>query len=721
MALRRLYVTDEELGKRDDDFRPKRQSSMSSPLNPLQWRKRRLFGILLLVIFAYFFIQNIPTDLGPADLRLKSGFRPNTRPLTKDDVKEPVENTEETTKAPSTQATATYRLPASNNEPTGAPPKTGSVETEELSRRYYDGPIRFYRLLSTLNTVPPATSSADTNHNILFATSSFKSLANLIPLACDMAKHKTNWVHVAIMGRETLSVQELKDINNVDQDDCGAVKFHDARADYSEYSTDARHEASVAGGLSHMNGVIKPYAIIIDDEDVEDASFSRAIRGRAKSLFKTLIEVPSGQYEAYKYMCRLDYKSLEHWHAPTVEILIHARKSSAGGLIKLLRTISAADYKNIRLPKLTIDLATTIPSALQTFLNNFKWPPRYEPATKDVDPVALRHHVQSQRISSEQAALRFVESFYPASFDNHVLIISPQVELSPQFFRYLHYAILEYKYAVPRHHRFGDLLGLSLDVPTSELDGQRAFVAPEIDEQAGSKEEMKTPFLYQAPSSTSLLVFGDKWVTFHDYLTHRVTASHSGYAAKTEKLVSETEPSWMEYLLELMRARGWVVLYPARTFGTVHNELVQIPEEFTKEEQGERPAIVSEELSMEEPFLLAPNDPVFRQRPEQELSNPATPLHETLPFDGRLPGFSNLPFLGHTGSLTELDDIGRLKAEYLSEFRRKIGGCEDAEARRPRVVQDGRTDDLFCLPGVDMIFDLQAEEAASSKNDADTT
>lgn len=208
-----------------------------------------------------------------------------------------------------------------------------------------------------------------------------------------------------------------------------------------------------------------------------------------------------------------------------------------------------------------------------------------------------------------------------------------------------------------------------------------------------------------------MLVFGDKWSTFHDYLTHRVAATHSAKAAKTEKVVSETEPAWMEYLLELMRAREWVVLYPARTFGTVHNELAQIPEEFTKEEQGERPPPSTGELSSEEPFLLAPSDPSFRTRPEEELSNPSTPLHDTLPFDGRLPGFSNLPFLTHSGSLTDLENLGSSKTSYVSEFRRQIGGCEDAEARRPRIVQDGKTDDLFCLPGLDILFDLAAEAA----------
>jgi hypothetical protein len=65
----RVLSKDEELGKRDDDFRPKRSPSAANAFNIFRWRKRRLFGLLAGIVLVYLFIANPPADLRRVDGR----------------------------------------------------------------------------------------------------------------------------------------------------------------------------------------------------------------------------------------------------------------------------------------------------------------------------------------------------------------------------------------------------------------------------------------------------------------------------------------------------------------------------------------------------------------------------------------------------------------------------------------------------------------------------
>jgi hypothetical protein len=150
------------------------------------------------------------------------------------------------------------------------------------------------------------------NRNVLFAASSLQSVANLMPMACDMAKWDKNYVHLALLGRDALPLEEILEINGVSHEDC-SVTFHDGRGDYSEYSTDLRLEASVAGALRHINEFMHPQAIITDDSSIEDAPFTRAVRLKGKIYNHPVIEIPEGAYEDFLWMTRLDSGSLGSW------------------------------------------------------------------------------------------------------------------------------------------------------------------------------------------------------------------------------------------------------------------------------------------------------------------------------------------------------------------------------------------------------------------------
>ncbi|KAI7509790.1 hypothetical protein KC347_g4894 [Hortaea werneckii] len=678
-----VYSKDEELGKRDDDFRPKRSSATNSLMQPWQWRKRRLFLVVAVALFVYVFVKNIPTDLGPADERLgytmrRPGQVPRSRP--------------QTGTAPGYPKT----------EPVGAPRRPPQKD-EEADMHYYDGPIRYHRLALSLRGIKRTKGFALDNRNVLFSVSSLKSAANLIPMACEMARWDRNYVHFALHGRDSLPLQDILDINGVSKEDC-PVSFHDARAEYSEYSSDQRAEAAVAGSMKHFQDYMHPQAIITDDGEIEEAFHARALRRKGKDMGVAVIEIPAGR--------------------PNVDIVVHAAPGNSGSLLRLLRSLESAYYTGMRLPKLTIELPNDVEPAVQNYLALMDWPQGSGSSHDKQSALTLHHRITSFRQTPEQASIRFLESIFPKNtVDNHVLILSAQAELSPMYLQYLHYLILEYKYSKFAAPDSGNLLGISLDIPSTFLNGSSGFSGPKVADAPSTKllsekdhsQQDPSPFLYQAPSATASLIFGSKWATLHDFLTKRIDARHSGLSRKMEKLVSETEPSWLEYLLELMRARGYYILHPATPFVTMHNELAQLPEEYSRPPKEDKQASKPPETapSEEEDFLLASNEPTLHEHVEHEPRT-TQPLHNLLPFAGDLPELAHLPFISHEGDLIDIAQNAERRDTYLPYFRQYVGGCGAEEAARKRVPHDSNTDDLFCLPGIEVEYEDQMETEAAA-------
>ncbi|KAI7543023.1 hypothetical protein KC343_g16313, partial [Hortaea werneckii] len=542
------------------------------------------------------------------------------------------------------------------------------------------------------------------NRNVLFSVSSLKSAANLIPMACEMARWDRNYVHFALHGRDSLPLQDILEINGVSKEDC-PVSFHDARAEYSEYSSDQRAEAAVAGSMKHFQDYMHPQAIITDDGEIEEAFHARALRRKGKDMGVTVIEIPGGR--------------------PNIDILVHAAPANSGTLLRLLRSLESAYYTGLRLPKLTIELPNDVEPAVQQYLALMDWPQGSGSSHEKQSALTLHHRIPSSRQTPEEASIRFLESIFPKNtVDNHVLVLSPQAELSPMYLSYLHYLILEYKYSKFAAPDSENLLGISLDTPSTFLNGSSGFSAPTIADAPSTKlrsekdydQQGPSPFLYQAPSATASLIFGSKWANMHDFLTKRITARHSGLSRKMEKLVSETAPSWLEYLLELMRARGYYILHPANSFVTIHNELAQVPEEYLRRPKEAKQASKDPDTapSEEEDFLLASNEPTLHDHVEHETRT-TQPLHNLLPFAGDLPELAHLPFISHEGNLIDFAQIAEQRDTYLPYFRQYIGGCGPEEAARKRVPHDSNTDDLFCLPGVEVEYEDQMETEAAAR------
>jgi len=709
------------LGKRDDDLGRRPGSQPWSWATMLRMRRRRLAMGLLGAFLIWLFIHNIPTDLGSVDQRMGRPLRPGHR----------VGGVEFGYRPPARPAPEAARPNTASKEPTGPPPKSQSIAPQQ--DHYYAGPVKFYRLAKTIQAIARTMGHRKDNRNVLFAASNLRSAANLLPMACEMARIDKNFVHFTLMGREAMPLEDVLEINGIARDTCD-IFFHDARCDYSEYSTDARAEASVVGALGHIHIYMHPQAVIIDDSTIEDAFFIRALRSKLGLLATPLIEIPKGKYEDFLWMTRLDTGGLTSWHKPSINILIQAQPHSSGSLLRLLHSIKTADYSGLPHPEITIDLPPDVEPFARDYLRDFQWPPHQDPTGPRQRKVKVHHRISTAKTTTENSALRFLESFYPVDTDHsHVLLLSTQAELSPLYYQYLVYHVLQHRYAAYGSDDGDNLFGVVLATPDAYLNGTGPFSTPtmsDTEKKPKTPEDLTVPFLWQAPNADAALIFGDIWAEVHDYLKNRLRVAHdttSVHQAPTKrpKLVSESHPGWLEYMLELMRARGWRNHYPARldagAWATIHRDLFQKPEEYmTKPTKLDTPAETSakeEEPDAEEPFLRAESaaDRIRRQeqyleQKEHDMLHQSQPLHALLPYESELTDISQLPALEHTGQKVERESFATVATEFRPVLREHVGGCNAAEASKDRKYDLGRTGDLFCFIGQQNLEEEDADE-----------
>lgn len=661
----RLFPGDEELGKRDDDHRP---GGKKNPLG-LAWQHRRMgvshgphkrtlkriaLGILALIALYYFF-KNMPTDLE----------NPSNRP---------------------------HYIPNTGSAPPAKRPHPvpGSKPSKEDAPVLHDfnGPIKFYQLAHTLHSVYQTGGSALVNSNVLFAAASLKSAAVLLPIACDMAIRGRNYVHFALMGRDDIAMDILKSVNGITKE-C-KIMFHDARPDFSLQSSNFRMEVSVSAGFNHINTFVHPQATFVDSSEGEEVWFMKGLKERAAILGRTVIELPENAEQNLMWLTLLDSASLSAWNKVSVNILVHAQPSASGSLIRLLQSLKKADFFSSTPPRLTIELPHDIEEPTRRYLESFQWPSVNHHKTGNL--LTLHHRIPQHGLTPEENSIRMLESFWPADPSaSHVLVLSPQVELSPLFFHYLKYTILEYKYSLNKAALQLNLLGISLDLPSMHLDEASKFVPPLINATVGANVVSKgvTPFLWQSPNSNAALYFGDKWIELHEFVTNTLTSKHRlPTPATLTDAVSKKHPSWLEHILKLARARGYWTIYPnfenQDTLATVHTDLYQAPEEFAEEVDAQ---------ATDSDVLTA--DPAKHKSPHSEQKLLTTSLLNILPFEGELPKIFGLPLITWDGHRIDAAEAGPLAVEYSKVFRREIGGCDEDSIEKTRVGMS--VSDLFCL------------------------
>ncbi|KAM5476231.1 hypothetical protein MauCBS54593_000916 [Microsporum audouinii] len=640
-APKHLFLSDEELGKKFDD--PGRRDSIYLPSIGNFWRhlprRRRVALSIFVALLIFIFFRHIPTRYA----RQKPQFMddPWLRP-----------------------PRDTYTDPE---------PIEIDDTPDENGVKYYRGLIEFESLLRSLYSSRGWGDSVD-QEVVVFATGELKSLGDMLPIACDMALRKLNGVHLAIMGREEIPLADIQRANGFREQDCPIV-WHDARPDHASSSSPWRLELSVRAALVHMYRILGPRVFITRDIEFEAPFFMDAIELRSYQMGITHISLPSS-LSNFKWIADLDSNSLTAWNDVQTEILINVPPNSSGSLRKLLRSLQRADYFGPA-PGLTIELPVDADPTLLHFLKSFRWPPK-----TGSRHFTVRRRVSPSALTSQEAAIRVVDSFYPKDPSlSHVLLISPNTELAPSFFHFLKYSLLKYNYCssedAPAH-----LFGVSLELPSSRAtDGKPFSVPTSVLRPDSSKELAEVPtLLWQMPNSNAVLYFGSKWLEFQSFLSHRFAPSIQAKGKDIPKILTKSHPSWMDYMLEFMRARGYYLTYPAFAtqddiaIATVHNELYQPPEEYDDPDQRQ----------------------IKSNFQEKDLDRSPPTLSTLLDiYPGKLPDIRELPVLPYTGEAVGEHDFTKGRDSFLQTFRKEIGGCTDGDEVPERTPLNAG--DLFCL------------------------
>ncbi|RKF81598.1 hypothetical protein GcC1_024029 [Golovinomyces cichoracearum] len=632
----RLYARDEELGKKYDDHRPGqklryRHQKLNPRLHAFQWRgMKRLAFALFLLIALYNLFKYTQTGFQTLRIGINNRLRTATNVLHKE---------------ASTILT-----------------KNAWNVSVDPSAHLFDGPIKFLHLSSTLRS----SNDAQSSKNVLFAAASLKSAGTIIPEACEMANWKRNNVHFAIFGHEDMPMDILKSINGVGEE-C-KITFHDARPDYSTSSSDARIKKSVSSAFEKIQKSLNLKVLLVNVSEAEESWFLKMIKSAASDTETTLIELPENSEENLRWIFSLDSKSLSAWNKISVEVVIHLQQSGTGSLVRLLESLKKADYFSSRPPHLTIELPHTIEEETALYLRNFKYPAMDE--LKQDSFSTLHHRIPQHNLTPEENSIRMMESFWPADPSNsHVLILSPQGDVSPMFFHYLKYSILEYKYGSRNSHYQDSLFGISLDFPSSYLNGTVPFVPPQLNQVDF------WPFLWQAPNSNACLYFSEKWIELHDFISRSLKSQQDLLAPPVTKNedVSKKFPSWLEYFYQLARLRGYHILYP--NFGNnlslviIHNDLNRLPEEYNQDHEIE-------------------NDP-----PSHTEYPLLTDSLSSFQSHRMLPNFDEFPILSWDGEEQDMTQVKKQTADYINIFSKKIGGCTSQDTIKTTVFSIG---DLFC-------------------------
>lgn len=206
-----MFLSNEELGKKDDDHKPtgfapmRAQWSAATRTSPRKTLKRLAIAFAL-GVFVYLFIKNLPTDVPIRDRR-----HPVYRPA-------PVPD------GPPTPAPMPNPKPVRKPERPSPPPPAPTPQPAAPAARY-NGHVVLTKLTSSLYAVSGTTMGFSTsNRNVLFAAASLRSAALLLPMACQMAAELRSYVHFALMGGSEIEMEQLRLVNGID-DSCQVV-FH---------------------------------------------------------------------------------------------------------------------------------------------------------------------------------------------------------------------------------------------------------------------------------------------------------------------------------------------------------------------------------------------------------------------------------------------------------------------------------------------------------------
>ncbi|PMB70876.1 hypothetical protein BM221_003335 [Beauveria bassiana] len=382
-------------------------------------------------------------------------------------------------------------------------------------------------------------------------------------------------------------------------------------------------EACKILAIDFLATFVKPLAVIVDGSSTEDRPFLDGIKDQMVDAPRTtLIELPARAQSRLSWISKLDATALAEWNEAHFDILIHAPPTGTGNLKRLLRSLAAADLAGHSIPHITVELPQTLDISLERFLSKFNWPQSSLAGSKTNVKYALLHR--------------------------------------------------RYGLAASNDDSLKLMFGISFTVPKTHIHNTQPLNLP----ATANKE---SSFLWQAPSSDAMLIFGDHWVELHGYVSHSLQTQKAGIAVPTmaqSKDVAENQPAWLEYMLQLCRLRNYFTLYPSKETADalvgVYADLPDVPDGREKSNADVR---------------------VGAQRGSSFDAGSQVDILNTLPKGGALPSIHKLPVVSWEGEVSTLDHMVAESYKQTLEFRRQIGTCKDVEAH---VARDRFAADLFC-------------------------
>ncbi|KAJ8292297.1 hypothetical protein OF846_004604 [Rhodotorula toruloides] len=263
----------------------------------------------------------------------------------------------------------------------------------------------------------------------------------------------------------------------------------------------------------------------------------------------TVVGMSKEEAKRAEWIGALDLEALRHFHTPRIDLSVVTNDRPVS-LHRLLGSLQDAYYFGDDV-SLTVNLEQTADRLTHRLVDDMRWP---------FGTFSLRH-----RILLGGLMPAIVESWYPTSNDTYGVLLEDDVEVSPLFYGWLKFAILQYRYTLAGRRASGRLFGISLyQQKNIELrpEGRQPFDAHKL--FADLSLHSTTPYLSQIPCSWGAAYFPEHWREFHTYLSLRLSELALPISEPLVPAIRSNKwpRSWKKYFIELVYLRGYSMLYP---------------------------------------------------------------------------------------------------------------------------------------------------------------
>ncbi|GAA6023267.1 hypothetical protein JCM11491_003892 [Sporobolomyces phaffii] len=351
----------------------------------------------------------------------------------------------------------------------------------------------------------------------------------------------------------------------------------------------------------------------------------------------TVIGIDRDEVARADWIGALPIEALRHWHTPRIDVSVITNDRPVS-LHRLLLSLRSAHYFSDDV-SLALNLEQTTDRLTHRLVDDFRW---------NHGPLTLRH-----RILLGGLMPAIVESWYPTSNDTYGVLLEDDVEVSPLFYGWLKFTILEYRYTAAGRARSSRLFGVSLyQQKNIELrpEGRQPFDAHRL--FADLALAPTTPYLSQIPCSWGAAYFPEQWREFHAYLALRLSELALPVAEPIVPAIRSNRwpKSWKKYFIELVYLRGYTMLYPnfPRFESLSTNHLEKGTHVKTSQVEDKKKALF-----------------------EVPLLDVDASLVDSLPGGGHLPEWDSLPVLDLWGAVASGDEL----VERGWQTTRMIGSC----------------------------------------------